>query len=115
MYTPTFSVARTKARILVRRPFKFIRNVSHSDIIRFIVPVFDCTKHLRGNISKRFSPEDVITQRAAVDPSWNRELPEGAFVCMHSTVTVYTNARTKAKSLSFNLLAVEILALPKFG
>ena len=47
-----------------------------------------------------------------MDPSWNREIPVGSFVAVHSTVAMYTNQRTKIKSLSFSLAAVQILARP---
>ena len=64
---------------------------------------------------ERFVPEDVLTQRVRADPSWNAEIPQGSFVCVHSTVSVYNNKTQKAKVMSFNLSAVQIIAMPKFG
>lgn len=74
------------------------------------VPVFDSSKHLSGN--SKFKPEEVLTQRLRVDPLWHDEIPYGSFVAVHSTVTVYENKKIKSNSISFNLLAVQILALP---
>ena len=80
------------------------------------VPVFDCTKHfLRGvpDVPKKFNAMDILTQRAHVDPSYNREIPQGALVAIHCTASVYSNAKAnKAKFLSFNLGAGQVLALP---
>ena len=60
---------------------------------------------------KKFSADDLLTQRAKVDPSYNRDVPQGSFVAVHSTVSVYTNQKAnKTKFLSFNLMAVQILA-----
>lgn len=75
------------------------------------VPVFNADGRLLEEASP-FKADDTLTQRARVDPSWNREIPVGSFVAVHSTVTIYTNQRTKIKSLSFNLAAVQILARP---
>ena len=57
--------------------------------------------------------EEVLTQRAKVDPLYNSEIPVGSLVAVHSTVSLYTSARAnKAKFLSLNLLAVQIVAIP---
>lgn len=74
------------------------------------VPVFNADRHLSDDAP--FQAEDILTQRARVDPSWNREIPIGSFVAVHSTVTIYVNQKAKLKSLSFNLAAVQILARP---
>lgn len=58
------------------------------------------------------SAEEVLTQRARVDPNYKNEIPQGSLVAVHSTVSVYNNVRLKAKFMSFNLLAVQILAVP---
>ena len=81
-----------------------------------LVPIFDCTKHLRGPIKKTFKPEEILTQRTAdkVDPMFDGEIPEGALVAVHSTVTVYKNTKANNKALSFNLCAVQVLAVPTF-
>ena len=80
------------------------------------VPIFDCTKHfLRddSSSSQTFDPEEILTQRANVDPSFNREIPQGAFVAVHCTASLYNSAKAnKAKFLSFNLVAVQVIALP---
>ena len=83
-----------------------------------LVPVFNCTKHFRGDPKalrkEPFSAHDILTQRKAKDPLWNAEIPHEAFVCVHSTVSVYANRATpKVKVMSFNLSAVQIIALPK--
>lgn len=86
----------------------------------FIVPVFNSTAHFvvdpdaEGPSKPRSKAEDVLTQRAKVDPSYTREIPQGSLVAVHSTASLYTSSRgQKSKFLSFNLLAVQILALPK--
>ncbi|KZV58961.1 hypothetical protein PENSPDRAFT_672689, partial [Peniophora sp. CONT] len=50
------------------------------------IPVFNADGHFSGNAP--FKAEDILTQRSRVDPSWNREIPVGSFVAVHSTVTV---------------------------
>lgn len=67
-----------------------------------------------GSSKPKPKVEDVLTQRGKVDPFYTREIPQGALVAVHSTASLYTSARgQKSKFLSFNLLAVQIIALPK--
>lgn len=79
------------------------------------VPVFNCTDHFKqgSDVATRSQAVDIVTQRAKTDASYNGEIPQGSFVAVHSTVSFYTQ-RTgqKSKAVSFNLLAVQILALP---
>ena len=78
-----------------------------------VVPVFDSSKHLRG--TEKFKPEDVLTQRWDVDPIWRGEIPTGAFVAVHSTVSTYNDKRTGGDAISFNLCAIQVLAPPTDG
>ena len=61
--------------------------------------------------------EDVLTQRdtSKVDPTYDREVPKGTFVVVHSTISVYNNSKAKNKAFSFNLCALQVLAVPTFG
>lgn len=56
----------------------------------------------------------MLTQRSTVDPSWNQEIPAGSLVAVHTTISLYTSNRgpKNVKVVSFNLLAVQIIALP---
>ena len=79
------------------------------------MPVFNCTDHFKfKNEGTRLKPEEVLTQRAKVDPFYNSEIPVGALVAVHSTISTYNkvNRPNKSKWLSFNLIAVQLLALP---
>ena len=79
------------------------------------VPVFNSTAHfLMENAADKLKAEEVITQRAKVDPTYNAEIPVGSLVAVHSTVSSWGKPPAK-KSASFNLLAVQILALPLGG
>ena len=90
--------------------------MSHSLFSRALVPVFNSTKHFRGNDAElrkeKFVPEDVLTQRSRVDPSWNKEIPIGSLVAVHGTMTTYKSAKVTSKMVSFNLSAIQIIALP---
>ena len=79
-----------------------------------IVPVFNSTANFREDCTPgtRLKAEDVLSQRAKADPSYNAEIPQGSLVAVHSTVSVYTGRGGK-KFISFNLLAAQIIALPK--
>ncbi|VDB96796.1 unnamed protein product [Peniophora sp. CBMAI 1063] len=99
-------------------------SVVHKDIVRRsregteTVPVYDCAHHFRVDKKAkptRFVPEEVLTQRARVDKPWTKEVPLGSLVTVHSTVSVYNNKTLKAKVMSLNLSAVQIIAMPKFG
>lgn len=84
------------------------------------VPVFNSTAHFLlttdGNAHLKLKVEDVLTQRKKADPFYTREIPQGSLVVVHSTASLYTSAKgQKAKFLSFNLLAVQIIAMPKGG
>ncbi|KZV61311.1 hypothetical protein PENSPDRAFT_671095 [Peniophora sp. CONT] len=83
------------------------------------VPVFNCSRHFRGDPKtlrgQQFSSEEILTQRVHPNRLWNYEIPQGSFVCVHSTVSIYNNRVAKTKVMSFNLSAVNILALPKSG
>ena len=79
------------------------------------VPVFNSAAHFKTDAPEtgRLKAEEVVTQRAKVDPTYNSEIPEGSLVAIHSTVSTYTAMRPpKVKTVSFNLLAVQILAFP---
>ena len=39
----------------------------------------------------------------------------GAFVCVHSTVSVYKNNAVNSDFISLNLIAVQVVAVPKHG
>ncbi|VDC01716.1 unnamed protein product [Peniophora sp. CBMAI 1063] len=88
----------------------------HTDIVRRTregtetIPVFDSRNHLYS--TDTVDPEEVLTQRGRVDPLWNKEIPVGAFVAVHSTVNLYYHQKQKTKAVSFNLSAIQILALP---
>ena len=75
-----------------------------------LVPVFDSTDHIRSDVD--FAPEDILTQSERVDRLWNKEVPTGSFVAVHSTVSTYFHQKQKSKAISFNLLAVQVLAIP---
>ena len=82
------------------------------------VPVYNSSAHFlidppEEHALNRLNAEEVLTQRAKVDPTYNSEIPEGSLVAIHSTVSTYTAMRPpKVKTVSFNLLAVQILAFP---
>ena len=78
--------------------------------MRFIVPIFDSTARIRS--TEGFAAGDILTQTGRVDPLWNKEVPTGSFVAIHSTVTTYFHQKQKSKAISFNLSAVQLLALP---
>ncbi|KZV58970.1 hypothetical protein PENSPDRAFT_695580 [Peniophora sp. CONT] len=88
----------------------------HPDIVRQAregtdtIPVFDSTRHLTG--TEAFNPHEILTQRANVDPLWNREIPADSFVVVHGSATTFFSQRSKTKNISFNLSAVQLLALP---
>ena len=80
-----------------------------------LVPVFNSAAHFKEDVvpSGRLTAEEVLTQRAKVDTLYNSEIPAGSLVAVHSTISLYSNLRAnKAKFLSFNLLAIQILAFP---
>ena len=83
------------------------------------VPVYNSSAHFlidppEEHALNRLNAEEVLTQRAKVDPSWNREIPQGSLVAVPSTVTLYSsNKGMKGKLISFNLLADPIIALPR--
>ena len=91
------------------------------------MPVYNCTAHFReqpkisnksaksAKVAKPYNEEAILTQSGTPDPRYRKEIPQGAYVCVHSTATVFTSTTTSLKTLSFNLLAVQILALPKGG
>ena len=77
--------------------------------------MFNSVAHFKMDApdSGRLTAEEIITQRAKVDATYNAEIPVGSLVAIHSTVTTYVASRApKAKTVSFNLLAVQILAFP---
>ncbi|KZV61104.1 hypothetical protein PENSPDRAFT_671233 [Peniophora sp. CONT] len=112
-------------KFLAKAPKITPRSIVHPDIVRRAregcdtVPVFNSSANFMsmpeaGRTEARLKPEEVLTQRARTDPYYNAEIPQGSFVAVHSTVSLYTSARgQKAKFMSFNLLAVQIVAFPK--
>lgn len=80
------------------------------------MPVFNSTAHFKTACppGERLKAEDVLTQRMTADPSYNHEIPAGSLVAVHSTVSLYTNTRgpKNTKMVSFNLIAIQILAMP---
>lgn len=79
------------------------------------VPVWDCTKHFLNPdkaSDKLFHPYEILTQTGPQpDPTWAGDIPYGAFVAVLGTLSSY-GAKADDKTLSFNLAAVHILALP---
>lgn len=80
------------------------------------MPIFNSTAHFLADMEEggpdKLSAEDVLTQRKRPDPFYNREIPAGSLVAVHSTVSLYTPKGQKVKAVSYNLLAVQIIALP---
>lgn len=85
----------------------------------FKVPVFNSSANFMinpeaGRTEARLKAEEVLAQRIRPDPYYNSEIPQGSLVAMHSTISLYTSVRgPKTKIMSFNLLAVQIIAVPK--
>ncbi|VDB96862.1 unnamed protein product [Peniophora sp. CBMAI 1063] len=80
------------------------------------IPVFNSTENfLKSNENERMlTAKEVLTQTRKPDTRWNREIPQGSLVAVHSTVSLYTsNKGAKAKYISFNLLGAQIIAMPK--
>lgn len=57
---------------------------------------------------------EVLTQSGRVkDELWEGEIPYGSFVAVLSTVGVYGDSKADEKTVSLNLAAVHVLAVPK--
>ncbi|VDC02306.1 unnamed protein product [Peniophora sp. CBMAI 1063] len=80
------------------------------------VPVWDCTNHFLGEQSnEEFRPVDILTQTGRTDDErWMGDVPAGAFVAVISTVSFYgSDSQSEEKTLSFNLSAIHVLAVPR--
>ena len=90
-------------------------------LIYMLVPVWNSTAHFRQNFSpeEKFSVQKVLSQTGAgwkQDPMWLGEVKQGSLVAVHSTVSYYKPRKEgsgESRVMSFNLLAIQILVMPK--